>query len=106
MSVINQTANHQELPLILVADDDRTMRRLLRHAMQKEGYQVVEASDGDQCLANRVVCSIRSILALLAAIDFSSIVSILTRRAPLSINHNLSPVARVTSLLFYNSFLA
>lgn len=38
------------LPLILVVDDDQTMRSLLRRAMEKEGYQVVEAKDGEECL--------------------------------------------------------
>ena len=37
-------------PVILVADDDRTMRVLLRKAMEQQGYQVVEVSDGQQCL--------------------------------------------------------
>lgn len=38
-------------PLILVADDDKVMRVCLRHAMEQEGYQVVEAVDGESCLA-------------------------------------------------------
>ncbi len=38
-------------PLILVADDDKTMRILLRRAMETEGYRVVEATDGEQALA-------------------------------------------------------
>lgn len=38
-------------PLILVADDDKTMRLGLRRAMEQDGYQVLEAHDGDSCLA-------------------------------------------------------
>ncbi|MEB3294583.1 MAG: PleD family two-component system response regulator [Synechococcales bacterium] len=38
-------------PLILVADDDKVMRVCLRQAMEQEGYQVVEAVDGESCLA-------------------------------------------------------
>jgi diguanylate cyclase (GGDEF)-like protein len=38
-------------PLILVADDDRATRLGLRQAMEQEGYQVVEANDGESCLA-------------------------------------------------------
>ena len=38
-------------PLILVADDDKVMRVCLRRAMEQEGYQVVEAVDGENCLA-------------------------------------------------------
>ncbi|MDM9382885.1 PleD family two-component system response regulator [Chlorogloeopsis sp. ULAP01] len=37
-------------PLILVADDDATMRLLLREAMEQEGYRVVEVSNGKECL--------------------------------------------------------
>jgi diguanylate cyclase (GGDEF)-like protein len=37
-------------PLILIADDDKTTRIWLRHAMEQEGYQVVEAIDGATCL--------------------------------------------------------
>lgn len=38
-------------PLILVVDDDRSMRSLLNLAMTEEGYGVVEAKDGEQCLS-------------------------------------------------------
>ena len=40
-----------EPPLILVVDDDKFMRLQLRRAMELEGYQVAEATDGEQCLA-------------------------------------------------------
>jgi diguanylate cyclase (GGDEF)-like protein len=36
--------------LILVVDDDPFMRQLLRKVMEKEGYQVVEAANGEQGL--------------------------------------------------------
>jgi diguanylate cyclase (GGDEF)-like protein len=38
-------------PLILVADDDKTMRLSVRQAMEQDGYQVIEAIDGNTCLA-------------------------------------------------------
>ena len=38
-------------PLILIVDDDRTMRSLLNLAMEEEGYRVVEAENGEQCLS-------------------------------------------------------
>lgn len=41
----------REKPLILVADDDKVTRTCLRQAMEQEGYQVVEAIDGESCLA-------------------------------------------------------
>ncbi|MEH2418489.1 PleD family two-component system response regulator [Nostoc sp.] len=37
-------------PLILVADDDKITRVLLRKVMQEENYRVVEVNDGKQCL--------------------------------------------------------
>ena len=40
----------QENPLILVADDSKIMRILLRQMLKKEGYIVKEAEDGEACL--------------------------------------------------------
>lgn len=37
-------------PLIFVVDDDKSMRMLLRVALEQEGYQVLEAQDGAACL--------------------------------------------------------
>lgn len=37
-------------PLILVVDDEKTLRLVLRRAMEKEGYRIAEAIDGEQCL--------------------------------------------------------
>jgi PleD family two-component response regulator len=37
--------------LILVVDDDKSMRMLLRLALEQEGYKVLEAEDGRACLA-------------------------------------------------------
>ncbi len=41
----------KDCPLILVVDDDKSMRMLLRIALEKEGYQVLEAEDSPTCLA-------------------------------------------------------
>lgn len=38
-------------PLVLVVDDDRSLRALLCFAMEEEGYRVVEANNGENCLA-------------------------------------------------------
>lgn len=38
-------------PLIFVVDDDKSMRMLLRVALEQEDYQVLEAQDGAACLA-------------------------------------------------------
>ncbi|MBW4563066.1 MAG: GAF domain-containing protein [Mojavia pulchra JT2-VF2] len=40
----------QNNPLILVADNDLAIRTVLRQVMEAEGYQVVEASNGEECL--------------------------------------------------------
>ena len=37
-------------PLILVVDDEKTLRLVLRRVMQQEGYEVVEAVDGEEAL--------------------------------------------------------
>ncbi len=40
----------QNPPLILIVDDEKTVRLVLRRAMEKEGYRIAEATDGEQCL--------------------------------------------------------
>ncbi len=40
-----------QTPLILVVDDDRSLRTLLRVALEEEGYQVAEATNGEVGLA-------------------------------------------------------
>jgi|GEM_PF-1030422 len=41
----------ERIPLVLIVDDDRTMRSLLNLAMEEEGYEVAEAENGEQCLS-------------------------------------------------------
>lgn len=41
---------HKDSPLILVVDDDKSMRMLLRLALEQEGYQVLEAEDGSAAI--------------------------------------------------------
>ena len=38
-------------PLILVADDDRSTRIILRLLLLREGYEVIEVENGEQCIA-------------------------------------------------------
>ncbi|MGB7445064.1 MAG: SpoIIE family protein phosphatase [Coleofasciculaceae cyanobacterium] len=48
-----QPDNHalrKDSPLILVVDDDRFIRMLLRQLLEQDGYQVEEAENGEQCL--------------------------------------------------------
>lgn len=44
------TISQKDFPLILVADDDKFTRMLLRQILEKDGYQVEEVADGEQCL--------------------------------------------------------
>src|SRR3569832_1159545 len=37
--------------MVLVDDDDRALRTLLRFAMEEEGFLVAEANNGENCLA-------------------------------------------------------
>lgn len=50
MSVISPFSVSKQPPLILVADDDKTIRLLLRAVMEQEGYQVVEVTNGEDCI--------------------------------------------------------
>ena len=50
MSGISQVSITKKTPVILVVDDDPTIRKLLRKFMEQDGYEVVEAYDGKQCL--------------------------------------------------------
>ena len=48
---MNSSAPQRDTPLILVVDDEKFTRIQLRHAMVQAGYQVIEASDGEEALA-------------------------------------------------------
>src|ERR687886_1408421 len=48
---MNITNLEKDTPLILVVEDDKFMRIQLRRAMEQVGYQVAEATDGEQGLA-------------------------------------------------------
>ncbi len=50
ISRMNPVSLSDEPPIILVVDDDPFMRQLLRRVMEKEGYKVVEAANGEQGL--------------------------------------------------------
>ena len=47
---MNIGSEQVDLPLILVVDDDRSMRLVISKAMETEGYRVVEATNGEECL--------------------------------------------------------
>jgi len=41
----------QERPVILIAEDDRMTRAMIGHILANDGYRVIEAEDGEECLA-------------------------------------------------------
>ncbi|NJO43383.1 MAG: response regulator [Cyanobacteria bacterium CRU_2_1] len=49
-SVNSNLSQNPKTSLVLVVDDDRGMRILLRQIMEREGYQVIEAENGRQAL--------------------------------------------------------
>ena len=50
ISSMNAVSLPENPPVILVVDDDQMTRQLLRRVMEKEGYQVIEAANGEQGL--------------------------------------------------------
>lgn len=68
---MNITNRQLPSPLVLVVDDDQFMRLQLRRAMEQAGYQVAEASDGEQALAiyNRLHPDIILLDALMPVMD-------------------------------------
>ncbi|WP_066379824.1 MULTISPECIES: PleD family two-component system response regulator [unclassified Anabaena] len=50
MSGISPYSIPKKPPVVLVADDDNTIRKMLRTIMEQEGYRVVEVTNGKQCL--------------------------------------------------------
>jgi CheY-like chemotaxis protein len=40
----------REQPCVLVADDDPLIRMVLRHALEQQGYRVIDASNGDEAI--------------------------------------------------------
>jgi len=52
-----------QMTSILVADDDPELRQYLRLALQRDGYEVIEAADGEQAFT-RAVDSLPSLILL------------------------------------------
>lgn len=93
---MNAASHHQDSPLVLVIDDDKTMRILLRRAMEQEGYQVAEATEGEQGLAafTRLKPNIVLLDALMPVMDgFTCCTQLQTLS---KINH--TPVLMITAL--------
>lgn len=82
--------------VILVVDDDKFMRIQLRHAMQQVGYQVVEASDGEEALAayTRIQPDVVLLDALMPVMDGFTCCNLL-RKLP---EGERTPVLMITAL--------
>ena len=61
---------HDTIGRVLVVDDDQYSRMIIRHALEKAGYEVIEAADGKQAiqamqcgdnplLTDIIICDIR-----------------------------------------------
>ncbi len=48
---MNTTVSQNQVPLILIVDDDPFIRMQLRLSLEAEGYQIVEAQNGKEALA-------------------------------------------------------
>lgn len=59
---ITEVSSSADIPLILVVDDDRSTRTLLKVAMEEEGYQVITAKDGEECLTEYNRCQPNMVL--------------------------------------------
>ena len=46
VSLFDDTQKYEQRPVILLADDDPSIRLMIRHVLESEEYDIVEASDG------------------------------------------------------------
>ena len=95
--ISTQTLPSQEnSPLVLVTDDEEGARSLLRMVMEQEGYRVVEACNGKQCLEAYTTCHPDIVLldAMMPVMDGFTCCQQLMELA----KSNFTPVLMITSL--------
>jgi len=95
--ISTQTLPDQEnSPLVLVTDDEEGARSLLRMLMEQEGYRVVEACNGKQCLEAYTTCHPDIVLldAMMPVMDGFTCCQQLMELA----KSNFTPVLMITSL--------
>lgn len=63
---LTPASSEKDSPVILVVDDERSMRFILSQAMKQQGYKVLEASTGEECL--EIYLAVKPDLVLLDAI--------------------------------------
>ncbi len=106
---MNAVSLPQLPPVILVIDDDPMMRQVLRRVMEKDGYQVVEAANGEQGLDayKRLKPHIVLLDALMPVMDgFACCTQLQTiagdsvlESEPLTENHSLNGASRTPVLM-------
>src|SRR5215472_16698503 len=66
-------------PRVLVADDDPVVRSIVAMNLQDEGYQVIEAADGDEAvwLARRAIPDLMVLDVMMPGLDGLDVLSIL-----------------------------
>ena len=50
VSLFNDTQKYDKKPVIVLADDDPSIRLMIRHVLESEEYDIVEASDGFEAI--------------------------------------------------------
>jgi diguanylate cyclase (GGDEF)-like protein len=91
----------EDLPLVLVVDDDRSTRSSLRHTLQRDGFRIEEAADGAQALQmlKRIQPDVILMDAVMPVMDgFTACARV--RELP---NGNAIPVLMITALEDNNS---
>ena len=46
VSLFSDTQKYEERPIVVLADDDPSIRLMVRHVLESEDFDIVEASDG------------------------------------------------------------
>jgi CheY-like chemotaxis protein len=46
VSLFSDTQKYEERPVVVLADDDPSIRLMVRHVLESEDFDIVEASDG------------------------------------------------------------
>ena len=46
VSLFSDTQKYEEKPIVVLADDDQSIRLMVRHVLESEDFDIVEASDG------------------------------------------------------------
>jgi diguanylate cyclase (GGDEF)-like protein len=50
VSLFNDTQKYEERPVVVLADDDPSIRLMIRHVLESEDYDIVEAADGIEAI--------------------------------------------------------